>query len=234
MKEKNLLEKYPQPKIRRIVSEGLRTIEHRIIASRREKEFFDGDRNYGYGGFVYDGRWREIAKDIISDYGLTNKSNVLQINSEKGFLLHDIIHVNPAINVFGTETSGYAISQTIENVKDKIVTANPMELPFPDNHFDFVIGLGVVYTLTVVEAIKALKEITRVSKKNSFVTLASYTNQDDYFLFKHWTLLGSTILKKSEWIKILEYCNYKGDYSFTNSQALNLVRSSLIKKGKEV
>ena len=224
MKEKNLLSKYPQPKMQRVVSEKLRTVEHRIVASKRGQEFFDGNRNCGYGGFTYDGRWKPIASDIISNYNLENNSNVLQINSEKGFLLHDIRSLNPKINVFGTETSDYAISQTVDEVKDKIVLSNPTQLPFNDNYFDFVLGLGVVYTLNIGEAIKALREIIRVSKKNAFVTLASYENQDDYFLFKQWTLLGSTLLKKSEWIKILSYCNYEGDYFFTNANTLNLVR----------
>lgn len=224
MKEKNLLSKYPQPQMQRVVSEKLRTVEHRIVASKRGQEFFDGNRNCGYGGFTYDGRWKPIASDIISNYNLENNSNVLQINSEKGFLLHDIRSLNPKINVFGTETSDYAISQTVDDVKDKIVLSNPTQLPFTDNYFDFVLGLGVVYTLNIGEAIKALREIIRVSKKNAFVTLASYENQDDYFLFKQWTLLGSTLLKKSEWIKILSYCNYEGDYFFTNANTLNLVR----------
>lgn len=224
MKEKNLLSKYPQPQMQRVVSEKLRTVEHRIVASKRGQEFFDGNRNCGYGGFTYDGRWKPIASDIISNYNLENNSNVLQINSEKGFLLHDIRSLNPKINVFGTETSDYAISQTVDDVKDKIVLSNPTQLPFNDNYFDFVLGLGVVYTLNIGEAIKALREIIRVSKKNAFVTLASYENQDDYFLFKQWTLLGSTLLKKSEWIKILSYCNYEGDYFFTNANTLNLVR----------
>lgn len=224
MKEKNLLSKYPQPQMQRVVSEKLRTVEHRIVASKRGQEFFDGNRNCGYGGFTYDGRWKPIASDIISNYNLENNSNVLQINSEKGFLLHDIRSLNPKINVFGTETSDYAISQTVDDVKDKIVLSNPTQLPFNDNYFDFVLGLGVIYTLNIGEAIKALREIIRVSKKNAFVTLASYENQDDYFLFKQWTLLGSTLLKKSEWIKILSYCNYEGDYFFTNANTLNLVR----------
>ena len=76
MKEKNLLSKYPQPQMQRVVSEKLRTVEHRIVASKRGQEFFDGNRNCGYGGFTYDGRWKPIASDIISNYNLENNSNV--------------------------------------------------------------------------------------------------------------------------------------------------------------
>ena len=63
---------YSQTKVKRFVGRGIRTIEHRIIASEREKIFFDGDRNYGYGGLKYDGRWSGVAKKIINNnwYGM--------------------------------------------------------------------------------------------------------------------------------------------------------------------
>ena len=224
MREKNLFSNYPKPKNPRIVGENLRTVEHRIIASKRGQAFFDGHRNYGYGGYKYDGRWRKIARDIVRDYGLKKGSNVLQINSEKGFLLYDLKESCPEINVFGTESSQYGIEHTINTVKKNILMADPINLPFPDSYFDFVIGVGVVYSLTISDAVLALKEIIRVSKNKSFITLASYENQEDYFLFKQWTLLGTTILKKAEWLKLLKYCNYQGDYCFTNSATLELVR----------
>ena len=44
MKKFNLLGSYPNPKNKRYVSENLRTIKHRIIASYRGKEFYDGKR----------------------------------------------------------------------------------------------------------------------------------------------------------------------------------------------
>ena len=42
MKRINLLGSYPNPKNKRYVSENLRTINHRIVASYRGKEFYDG------------------------------------------------------------------------------------------------------------------------------------------------------------------------------------------------
>ena len=64
----------------------------------------------------------------------------------------------------------------------------------------------------------------RISKKLSFITLASYNNPEEYFLFKDWTLLGTTILKKNEWREVLNSIGYSGDYYFTNAQTLNLKR----------
>ena len=79
-----------------------------------------------------------------------------------------------------------------------------------------------MYAFNLKDAIKSINEIQRVSRDKSFITLASYEALDDYFLFKKWTLLGTTILKKDEWIDVLNFCNFKGDYYFTNAKTLNL------------
>jgi SAM-dependent methyltransferase len=224
MRELNLLEGYPKPQNIRFVSKNLRTINHRLIALKRDENFFDGDRNYGYGGYVYDGRWQIIAENIIKTYSLKSDENILQINSEKGFLLKDLKNYNEKLNLFGTETSNYAIKNTVDEVNKNIIISSPNNLPFDDNYFDFVLALGVVYTASLDDAIKIIKEIVRVCKNNSFITLASYSSIEDYFLFRDWTLLGTTVLKKNEWIEVLKYCNYTGDYFFTNAETLNLKR----------
>ena len=224
MREINLLEGYPSPKKPRLVSNNLRTINHRLVATKRDEIFYDGDREFGYGGFYYDGRWRQIAKNIIELYSLYGQEKVLQINSEKGFLLSDLKRENPNLKIYGTETSEYAIEKTEDYIRENIKFSKPHTLPFPDNYFDFVIALGVVYTQNLDYAVEILKEIVRVSKQNCFVTLASYTTQKDYFLFRDWTLLGTTILKKSEWIKVLKSVKYYGDYYFTNAKTLELLR----------
>ena len=99
MREFNLLSDYPKSQSKRYVSENLRTIKHRIVASYRDKEFYDGDRNYGYGGFKYDGRWEKIAKKITNEYNLDNKSSFLQLGCEKGFLLHDLKNILPNLKI---------------------------------------------------------------------------------------------------------------------------------------
>ena len=53
---------------------------------------------------------------------------------------------------------------------------------------------------------------------------ASYKTKRDYWLFKQWSLLGTTILLEKEWIEILKHCKYKGDYYFTNAENLNLIQ----------
>lgn len=69
MREFDALAGYPEPKQPRVVNPNLRTIHHRIVASELGKDLYDGDRNYGYGGFHYDKRWIQIAQNMCKEYG---------------------------------------------------------------------------------------------------------------------------------------------------------------------
>ena len=108
------------------------------------------------------------------------------------------------------------------------ITRKSTKLNFKDNEFDFIIAIGVVYPLNLIDAITCLKEIQRVAKGNSFINLASYTNQENYWLFKNWTLIGTLILLETEWIEVMRHANYTGDYNFVNAESLNLVSEKKI------
>ena len=223
MREFNPLLGYPEPQEPRVVGPEVRTIENRIIASYRNEEYYDGDRNNGYGGFKYDGRWVPIARNMFSEYGLGEGSAVLQVGCEKGFLLHDFLGQYPGIKVHGTEVSAYAITHSMESVKPFIQQAPFTQLPFSDDMFELVIAIGVVYTLTLADAIQALKEIERVCRGKSFVTLAAYRTEDEKKLLEWWTVLGVTLLHEDDWVRVLEHAGYTGDYKFTTARSLRLV-----------
>lgn len=224
MKKFNLLNTYPNPKAKRYVNENIRTIKNRINASYREREFYDGKRNDGMGGFYYDGRWKKIADKICKKYNLNNNSSILQLGAQKGFLLHDIKNKFPKIKIVGLDYSNYAINKAMKNVKRNIKKVEDYtKLNFKTNYFDFVIALGVVYEYDLTRAISTLKEIQRVSKGNSFITLGSYNNQKEYVQLKQWTLLGTTLLKEKEWRQVMKHVKFTGDYDFVNAKKLNLV-----------
>ena len=222
MREFNALEGYPEPKAPRVASKGSRTIHHRIIASYRGHEFYDGNRNYGYGGFNYDGRWLSIATNMCREYNLDSQSSVLQVGCDKGFLLNDFLQVHSEMKVRGTEISNYPIENAMDSVKSYIQKAPFTQLPFTDGEFDFVIAIGPVYSLNLGDAIQCLKEIQRVSKGKSFITLGSYIDEDSFRLFRYWTLLGAMILHEEEWVEVLKHVGYSGDYKFTSAKSLNL------------
>ncbi len=220
----NLLGNYPSPKKKRYVSENLRTIKHRIVASYRSKEFYDGKRIYGMGGFKYDGRWKSIAERICKKYKLNKKSKFLELSCKKGFLLHDLKTFIPQIKVVGLETSQYAINHSMKSIKKNIKKVNSYtKLNFKSKSFDFVMALGLVYEQDLTGAIAILKEIQRVSKGKSFVTLGSYRNYKEFIQLRQWTLLGTIILKESEWRQVLKHVKYTGDYDFVNAKKLSLV-----------
>lgn len=226
MREFDALQGYPEPKQPRIVNPKLRTIENRIIASYRGREFYDGDRNNGYGGLRYDERWIPIAKNMLDEYSLNEQSSILQIGSDKGFLLHAFVQNCPGITVRGIEISDYAIQFTMPTIMTFVKKGLFTELPFVNREFDFIIAIGPVYSLNLSDAIKCLKEIQRVGKGKSFITLGAYENEEDYRLFSYWTLLGCTILSKRDWIEVLSHAGYTGDYKFNTAQSLKLIEKT--------
>mgnify|MGYP001614717791 FL=1 len=228
MREFDALRNYPQPKEPRYVGPNMRTIKNRIVASYRDKGYYDGDRNDGYGGFKYDGRWKIIVKSMCEDYGLTENSALLQIGCEKGFLLHDFHEYFPNMKIRGAEISDYAIANAMPPIKSYIIKSDFHKLPFEDKEFDFVIAIGVVYTLTLRDAISCLKEIQRVGKGKSFITLGAYRDERGARLFKYWTLLGTTVLHVDEWVEVLKEAGYTGDYQFITAEYLNLKEVSEI------
>jgi len=222
MREFNALRDYPEPVNPRYVGPNIRTIKNRIEASYRDHRYYDGDRNSGYGGFKYDGRWKKIMDSIARDYGLADNSALLQIGCEKGFLLHDFHEKFPAMKIRGIEVSDYAIANSMPSIKRYIVNSQFSKLPFNDHEFDFVIAIGVVYTLTLRDAITCLKEIQRVGKGKSFVTLGAYKDERGERMFRDWSVLGCTILHVDDWVEVLKEAGYTGDYYFKTAENLNL------------
>ncbi|MBI4624632.1 MAG: methyltransferase, partial [Verrucomicrobia bacterium] len=70
MAEINLLDCLPattrDPKARA----AAKTPDDRAVAKRFDRDFFDGERRHGYGGYRYDGRWLPVARRFVEHYGL--------------------------------------------------------------------------------------------------------------------------------------------------------------------
>ena len=52
---------YPHSNAQRVLKKGFRTIRNRMVAAGLDREYYDGQRENGYGGFRYDGRWAQIV-----------------------------------------------------------------------------------------------------------------------------------------------------------------------------
>ena len=91
------------------------------IAKRYEKEYWDGDRKFGYGGYKYiPGRWKDVAQKLINTYNLKSNSSVLDVGCGKGFLLHEMILLQPKLLVSGFDISRYALTHAKKEIKDKL------------------------------------------------------------------------------------------------------------------
>jgi 2-polyprenyl-3-methyl-5-hydroxy-6-metoxy-1,4-benzoquinol methylase len=79
------------------------------IAKKFGKDYWDGDKKFGYGGYKYiPNRWSKLARKLIKKYDLKNDSKILDIGCGKGFLLADIKNLLPKIDVTGYDISRYA------------------------------------------------------------------------------------------------------------------------------
>ena len=72
MKKINLLKTFPEI-FRNVDSRKKNKKKNRKLALGFSKDYFDGSRNSGYGGYYYDGRWVNVAKYIIKKYKLKKK-----------------------------------------------------------------------------------------------------------------------------------------------------------------
>jgi len=186
-----------------------------IIAKQYEKDYWDGDRRYGYGGYSYiPGRWKPVAEALIKNYKLTNDSSVLDVGCGKGYLLYEIKLLLPGLRVAGLDISEHGLADAPKEIKDSLIIHHAQDAyPFDDNEFDLVISLGCFHNLKVFDLEKALAETQRVGKQG-YVMLESYRNELELFNLQCWALTCESFFDHEEWPWIYEKFGYTGDYEF--------------------
>jgi len=211
--EIDLLINYPKTK-RDVKERGAeKTEEDRAIARKFGKEFFDGDRSHGYGGYYYNPRfWQPVIPTFKDHYGLMSESSVLDIGCGKGFMLHDMVELIPGIAVKGIDISEYAIANAIEDMKQNVQVGDARKLEFDDNSFDVVISINTVHNLDRAQCGQALQEIERVSRRKSFITVDAYRTDEEKEAMLAWILTAKTIMHVDEWKAFFKDVEYNGDY----------------------
>ena len=213
MPEINFLKNYPQTK-RNVDERGSEKTEaDRAVARQFGKDYFDGDRRFGYGGYSYQPRfWQPVMPDFKRHYKLSSKSSILDVGCGKGFMLYDFLQLIPRINIRGVDISQYALEHAKPEVKHFLEIGNAKKLNFPDGTFDLVISINTVHNLKLEDCKEALREIQRVSRGNAFVTVDAYRTDEEKKRMDKWNLTALTYMHVEEWKKLFEEAGYKGDY----------------------
>ena len=146
-REVHLLNKLPRGK-RNVNARAEAKTDEAIAISRQYGElYFDGPREYGYGGYRYDGRWIPVAEDMVKHFDLKPGDRVLDVGCGKGFLVKDLLKVCPGLEAFGLDISEYALTHCEPEVIGRLHLGNAVKLPFPDNSFKAVISLNTIHNL---------------------------------------------------------------------------------------
>jgi len=211
--EINLLDQYPRS-TRPIEERGkFVTPEHQRIAREFGKDYFDGDRLCGYGGYSYHPRfWQATVKRFCDYYHLMKDANVLDIGCAKGFMLYDFKQLMPSIGISGIDRSNYAIEHALKDVKPFLHVGNAVQLPYKDKSFDLVICINTIHNLPLEQCKKSLHEIQRVCRKHSFLTVDAWRSEEERSRLLKWNLTALTYMSVDDWRKLFEAVGYTGDY----------------------
>lgn len=184
------------------------------VAKKWGYDYWDGDRKFGYGGMRYDGRWRPIAEEMATHYGLKPGMRVLDIGCGKGFLLHELTQAVSGIEVSGFDISEYAITNAKEEVRPFLQVGNCTTLPFANGSFDFVYSINTFHNLVNFELMAALREMQRVGKTHRYICVESYRNEQEKANLLYWQLTCETFFRPEEWEWFFELAGYTGDTDF--------------------
>lgn len=187
--------------------------EFATVAKKFDFDYWDGSRNTGYGGYHYDGRWLDVASRLAKHYGLKAGDRILDVGCGKGYLVYEFTQAIPGVQVAGLDISQYALDHAKEEVRPFLTKGNATSLPFPDKSFDLVISLNTLHNLQLPELEMALKEIERVGKRNKYILMDGYRNEQEKVNLLYWQLTCECFFTPKEWEWLFEKTGYSGDYS---------------------
>jgi ubiquinone/menaquinone biosynthesis C-methylase UbiE len=188
--------------------------EAATVAKRFDFDYWDGDRKFGYGGFYYDGRWKNVAISLRDHYHLKSGDKILDVGCGKSFLIYEMMRAIPGLEIYGIDISRYALSHAKEEITPFLCEGKAEHLPFKDHSFDFVISITTLHNLYCYNLEKALQEIERVGKKNKYIVVESYRNEEEKVNLLYWQLTCECFFTTDEWQWWFEKTGYTGDYSF--------------------
>ena len=213
MAEIELLRSLPKGKRNVKAREITKTDEHVRISREYGETYFDGPREYGYGGYRYDGRWRPVANDIVSHFGLKPGDRVLDVGCAKGFLVKDLLALG--IDAYGVDVSHYALMHCEPEVVGRLHIGGADSLPFPDGSFAAVLSLNTIHNLKRDRCKMALQEMQRLAPGKGFVQVDSFRTPEQRAVFESWVLTAEFYDYPDGWKSLFDEAGYTGDWYWT-------------------
>lgn len=186
------------------------------VAKEFGKDYWDGDRKYGYGGYSYDGRWKPLADLFVKHYRLKADCRILDIGCGKGHLLSDIKSNLKWIKAYACDISKHGLDSLPDNIKLSRSQYSCTELPYSDQYFDFIYSINVFHNLGYKDLKKAIREMVRVSKPKGrrYICVESYRNEEQLCNLQCWALTCQSFYSPDDWKGILTDNGYSGDVEF--------------------
>ena len=177
--------------------------------------YFDSDRKFGYGGYKYDGRWKDVVEQLILKFNLNKNSNLLDLGCAKGYLVNDFNNNANVGSASGVDISIYALLEGYkENINGNLYCANFTHLPFENKEFEVVFCKDSLHNILLKKEVEdSLREINRVGKV-SWIRVGAYKSNQQKKIIDNWATFATTYLHVDEWLELFDNANYDGYYDW--------------------
>jgi SAM-dependent methyltransferase len=184
------------------------------VARRFDRDYWDGDRRYGYGGYKYDGRWSVVARQLVETYALLDNARILDVGCGRGFLLYEFTRLLPGCAVTGFDVSEHALATAKKEVRPHLFRHDARDsFPFPSGSFDLAVSINALHNLPPEDTSRALAEMERIAA-NKFLVVESFRTPEELFNLQCWALTCETFFRPESWAWLFAQAGYTGEYEF--------------------
>lgn len=184
------------------------------VAKQFGRNYWDGERHHGYGGYHYDGRWRSVADAMAAHYGIKSGDRILDVGCGKGYLLYEFTQSVPGVEITGIDISEYAVENAKPEVREYLQVGDARVLPWEDGAFDFVVSLGTFHNLPIFDLYHAVREFERVGRADKYIMVESWRDERQKANLLYWQLTCETFFSTKEWEWFYNDAGYAGDYGY--------------------